>query len=238
MNFEAASLPPGCLSDLKLDASFAGEARAVREVEAHIARCTECRARHAELAAERQAFLAQRPEFEVPQKSRRARTRVAVLSGFAVAAAALLWAAPHVQPDVPGVRLKGGPRLDYYVQREAAASRGTTLTKLAPGDRVRFSYTSERSAYLAVYGLDARGQASVFYPAAQGAARVEPGADQLLETAVELDDALGSEQVFAVFCDAPFLVEPLRLALFAQRTLEARSGCRIDKLGWTKESTP
>ena len=53
--------------------------------------------------------------------------------------------------------------------------------------------------------------------------------------AIELDESLGREQIFAVFCDRPLDPEALRAALTAHRT---PAGCGGDSFTWRKQARP
>jgi hypothetical protein len=61
------------------------------------------------------------------------------------------------------------------------------------------------------------------------------GADIALENSVELDDALGEERVFAVFCDSAIAVEELRSSLERTGDIQTGSGCTVDRSAFVKE---
>jgi hypothetical protein len=230
--------PEGCLTDLTFDAWFAGEltAAATAAAEAHIATCDRCRNLRAEFAAQRQAFFAVRPALEsksAPVARRRRRALVSLGAFAAAAALAVVVSLVQVEPE-PVVRAKGGPSIGFFVERGGSAKRGTAGEVVYPGDRVHFTYTSDKPRYLAIYSIDSRGAASAFFPDGDRAERLSAGSDSSLSSAVELDDAPGLETVFAVFCDSDFSVEQLRKSLAERRSLEAPSGCSLDVLTWAK----
>lgn len=233
--------PPGCLSDLALDRLFAGELAGVarKAADDHLRGCERCRHKRAEMAAEREAFLGLRPQPEPAMRPLRrrglpARPGLAAVMALAAALAAFVLLVARRGPE-EGVRRKGGEQVGFLVERGGAAERRSPSAVLHPGDRVRFTYTVLRDAHLAIYGLDASGVASVYFPASERAERVRAGAETVANTAVELDGVLGSERIFALFCDAGFAVEPFRKALAQARTLEAPEGCRLRTFEWRKE---
>jgi len=240
--FGTRERPEGCLSDLTFDAWFAGElaAGAAAAAEAHVAGCDRCGHRRAEFAAQRQEFFAVTPEIDWrpalgnrARNQRRRQTLVTLATLAAAAALVVLVSRVREQPEAI-VRAKGGPSVGFFVQRGESSQRGASGEVVYPGDHIRFAYTSDRPRYLAIYSLDSRGKASIFFPDGDLAERVPAGSDSSLRSAVELDDAPGLETVFAVFCDADFSVERLRKSLAERRTLEAPSGCSLDVLTWAK----
>jgi hypothetical protein len=106
---------------------------------------------------------------------------------------------------------------------------------LRPGDQLRFTATLERPKHLAILSRDARGVASVYYPAGAVTTALAAGADIALENSVELDDALGEERIFAVFCDAAIEVEELRSTLERTGDIQAGPGCTLDRSAFVKE---
>jgi hypothetical protein len=242
MSWEARSRPEGCLTDLKLDAWFAGDLPDVARsaVVEHLAQCAHCRERRDAFASEREQFLALRPEPPVGTRpARNALARVAwIAAGLAATAALLLVARPTAVPDDQATRRKGGAQLGFFVERAGRAQPGVSGQVVHPGDRIRFTYSSDRALFLAIYGRDASGAASVYYPAGERAARVAEGYGALLDSAVELDGVLGAESVFALFCPDAFALEPPRAALAVGGSLEPQAACRIETLAWTKEAAP
>ncbi|HMI93789.1 MAG TPA: hypothetical protein VK509_20590 [Polyangiales bacterium] len=246
MSWEARNRPEGCLTDLKLDAWFAGdlpgdERSALAD---HLSDCVRCRERRDALANEREAFLAQRPEPPVGTRpTRKKRSHAAWISAGLIAmgliaTATLLVVRPTAVPDDQPTHRKGGAQLGFFVERAGLAQPGVAGQVVHPGDRIRFSYSSDRAAYLAIYGRDASGTASVYYPAGADAARVPEGYGALLDSAVELDGVLGAEIVFALFCPDAFALEAPRAALAGRGSLEPQAACRVETLAWIKERAP
>ena len=67
-----------------------------------------------------------------------------------------------------------------------------------------------------------------------------PGAsrERFLDSSVKLDEALGPEQIWAIFCDEPFEVAPLTRRLKRGGGLEVGSGCTVDRLDIIKAKRP
>lgn len=229
--------PERCASDLQLDRLSAGEMSADERsnLEAHLSSCSACCARHRTFAAEREAYLATRPQRPHPRWRRRTdprrwRTVGAVLLA-AVAASFLMLRFDRE----PGVRLKGRPHIGFFVTRNGSARRAEPGYRVRGGERVRFVYSSPQPAYLAIYGRDARGVVSVFYPPGERAQRVTAGTDVFLDSEVELDDVLGEESVYAVFCEQEFTVNNFEVQLASSGAPELYDGCLEDRLTWVKE---
>lgn len=121
-------------------------------------------------------------------------------------------------PARPGTQAKGaGPRLKIYVRRGTAVVEADALDHWRPGDVLGFAYSSVQPRYLAVLGRDATGSVSVYYPRGPTAARAEPGQDVAFGDGIELDDTLGEEVVYGVFCAHAVEVARLRAALARMR---------------------
>lgn len=240
--------PESCLSDLAFEELETGElgsdARAA--IEAHLAGCTRCRDRRAELLAEHGALLAAAPDLASLAPARahapRARPRSQVIAlgatVLALAAAALLVLEPRGPQATPDTRGKGAPHLGFFIKRGERVLPGESGAGVRAGDLVRFTYSSDRERYLALINLDARG-AQVYFPADEGAAkRMRAGSEVALDFSVELDATEGDEQVFGLFCDRPLELAPVRAALLRDRALPELSGCAVDRVMLRKELAP
>ncbi len=246
--------PPDCLSDLVLDEWRAGEiddpAR-VAELEAHVAGCERCRARKSAFDEQARSYLEKNPAFVPPlrarskQQSRRSRRMQLFAAGAsalaAAAALALVLRTPEKSPvggEESGTRIKGDSHVAFFVKRGDRVVKGGPGEQLQPGDQLRFTATLQRPKHLAILSRDARGVASVYYPAQPVTTPLRAGADIALENSVELDDVLGEERIYAVFCDGPIVVEELRTALERTGEISVSAGCSVDRSAFVKEPKP
>lgn len=244
-----------CLSDLELDewASDELEGSMRAQVQMHLASCPRCQTRHEQLELAREQFFAAAPSFEShaerfvkePRTSRETSSfrglsvrsfvsrRVAVGASLAAAAALALVVA---LPRDGETRSKGGASIGYFVKRGAQVEQGDAATVLHPGDFIRFTYTTDRDRYFALFDHDPQATV-VYYPSGSSAAQVRAGRAVALDFSVELDETLGVERVHAVFCPRPFDLAPLRAALAEAGRLDVPSDCQIDTLTLRKEAT-
>jgi hypothetical protein len=155
---------------------------------------------------------------------------------LAAAAAVALLARPAV--DEGGTRVKGSAHVAYHVKRGDRVFRGSTEQPLHPGDLLRFTATTDRARHLAIFSLDAHGTATVYYAPRLATDVVGPGTDLPLETSVELDDSMGEERLFALFCDEPIGVESVREGLAQARSIVPRPGCTVNVVRVSKEPPP
>ncbi|HKP58328.1 MAG TPA: DUF4384 domain-containing protein [Polyangiales bacterium] len=239
-----------CATDLVLDEWSSGELDELTSarVAEHVARCERCSARHANLEAVRQAFLAESPSFRLhsarfgapPARTAAVRSSwrerhwepiklaLASLATAAFTATIVVWVGPGTEPPAAS-RTKGTAHVDFFVKRGSQVRRGQRGDSLAPGDALRFTYTNPERSYFALFNLDAQA-ASVYFPSAARAAPLQAGSQVALDFSVELDAQLGQERVFGVFCPEPFELEPLRAALAANRSLPERPRCQVDEI--------
>ncbi len=233
--------PEACLSDFALDRRLAGELdeQEEREARAHLETCDRCAGRFGELARERDAFRAEPvpPAFETPSRRKASRARlVAATSVLAMAAAILLFV--RFRPG-DGTRPKGDAvRLGFYVKHGESVRLGGSGEHVAPGDALRFVYTARRTRHLAILSVDGARHATVYYPSGGAAAPAPPGDEVALPVSTVLDDALGEETIYGVFCPDAFAVEPLRLALeVSPDHAPLAPGCVVEKLTLRKDAT-
>lgn len=237
MTLPAPQRAHDCLSDLAFDRLFAGESSADGVAE-HLAACERCRVRHAALHDERERFLRRVPNFELPRSRSPWRSPLRMGAGGLLLAAAAVLSWLRVPPEPARERLKGAPHIGFFVTHNGVSTRATPAYRVRPGEQVRFVYSNARDAYLAIYGIDAQGTTSVYFPAGAWAQRVPAGSDVLLESAVELDQVLGHELVYALFCDAAFAVEAQRKALIGSpgSAPTAPAHCELDAVSWVVEA--
>jgi hypothetical protein len=236
------------VSALTLDRLYAGEptGEALERIDAHLRECARCRARRAQLHAQYAAFLEQAPTLDdhgvlVPPAVRdvaRANVRAdklrqrfaarSVLSWACAAVAAagvcvLVWRAP--EPSTSDTRSKGsGPQLGLFIKHGARVQRGADHDVVHAGDVLRFSYSSPKAAYLAIFERDAV-DTTVQYPSGAHAARIQAGNDVAFDFGVELDDGPSDETIYGVFCPRPFELEPIRTRLQSASDLQLDPAC-------------
>jgi hypothetical protein len=244
-------LPDGCISDLGFDRWHAGELEEAEaeDLEMHLRGCTSCREREQQLSEQAQTFLAQFPKLElqgrtgtlvVPLKSRR--WRALSLLGAGLAAAAGLALVLRQGPPAPtsfsdtGARSKGAARIGFHVKHGTRVFTGTEGQNLYPGDQVRFVVSTSKPQHLAILSRDGAGKVSEYYPGTGQSCAIPMGQNLALETSVELDSTLGTEELWGVFCDAPFSVEPLRSTLASRHALPTSLGCTVDRLHFIKQA--
>jgi hypothetical protein len=234
MNARLEPRAEGCLSDLAIDVLLAGDASPddAEAARSHAASCETCKARLAALTKEKEAFAA---PLVVPRPARAARARrfqtVAFgASALALAAALFLVVRSKPRPDTPGetTRSKGSSHIGFYVKHGGAVTLGAPGQIVAPGDALRFVYSTGEAKHLAVLSLDGARHASVYYPSGGAAERIEPGRDQALPRSTILDATLGKETLYGLFCDAPVTLEPLRADLEATGMVPSPPGCEVD----------
>lgn len=244
------------------------EPGAVQALTQHLEGCSRCRGRHALLEAQANAFLERFPKLELPgaistssgpgrvqsiragaanshapvsgKAWRRAWTLASGLAGLAAAALAFLLLRPvePVATGETGTRIKGSARFGFFVKRGDRVWSGGDGEVVHPGDQLRFTLTTVRPSHTAILSLDGAGVASVYHPSGTRSQHLGVVRDRALDQSIELDGALGPERLWAVFCDQPFELEPLRAQLETDRELDAPPGCTLDRLSLTKRSSP
>lgn len=247
-----------CVTDLAFDEWFAEECtpRQRALIEEHVGSCTRCRLRCELLERERSVFLETYPTLAAHvQRVREPRQidRVAVGRDgriyLTLAVAALTFAAlfawlpssswfNRTEPDANSERRKGAKQqLGFYVKRGQHVRWGNSSDPVYPGDLLRFTYTSSAPTYFALLGLDARG-ARIYFQSRGRAVRIEAGNDKPLDFSLELDEQLGSERLFAIFCPYVYSLAPLVERLETSGELPEQSGCRVEKLTLIKKAPP
>lgn len=188
----------------------------------------------------------------------RRRALLAVAPALAAAAAALLWLrAPAPTPTTgatgdtgatgatgatsdPGAqaiasagrvteRVKGSAHVTVFVVRDGAARAAAPGEIVHPGDTLQLTYTAAGPAHLAVLSRDGAGVGSIYFDDHGRAAAIAPGQDVSLPHSIVLDDTLGRETLYGLFCAHAVDLEPLRQRLEAA-TFAAPAGCRVEEL--------
>lgn len=237
-------LRPQCASDLALDRLLAGdlEAELRAQVIAHCEACMRCALRYETLSRQRSAFLERIPSWERMHAQHGAASRgngvgrmwwgggALVLAAGALLVFAL---APGVLPN--GTRNKGGPYIGAYVKHGERVARAGDGSAVSAGDRVRFTYSSDRPVHFALLNRDAQ-RATTYFPLGAQAERVAAGHDVALDFSIQLDAVPGREQVYGLFCEQPEPLEPVLAALQATGRLPPLPHCRVDTLTLEKVS--
>ena len=138
-----------------------------------------------------------------------------------------------------GTRTKGtSVKLGFYVKHGEHVRLGGPGERVSPGDALRFVYTTQNARHLAILSVDGARRASIYYPSGTTSAPVAAGDDIALPMSTVLDDTLGDETIFGVFCAESFAVEPLRAALEASPDqAPALAGCVVEELTLRKDVT-
>jgi hypothetical protein len=219
-----------CFSALQFDRFLIGEldASEAEHLRGHVAGCARCAAALDELKAAseeplpppRIVPLAARPRF--PLRS------LAAAVGLAAAASLLLVIRP------PGTRLKGpGFTLGMYVDHGGEVRRAAPGETVAPGDALRFAVTAPVDVYVAVLSVDPKGRASIYFPAGARAELVRAGTDVALPLGTRLDDTVGEERIFGLFCSSAIDLEPLRVRL-ERGASDIPDGCQVTRWSFVK----
>jgi len=96
---------------------------------------------------------------------------------------------------------------------------------LHAGDVLKFHYDTARHDYLFLVGVDEQGNVSTWYPEKAGASvPIARGINIPLPEAVQLDDYVGKERVFALFTGVPLSHVEVEGAVKSAMTLAAASG--------------
>ena len=255
-------LPEGCISDLGFDEWRAGEldAKTIETYEAHLEQCERCQRRHDAIEAQAEAFLQKFPTLDLPRANAadnvarlRQRQRSSLgwatgaIAGLLAAAAAIVLlvrsppgagdGAPHTDSAF-SVRSKGSSHIGFFVKHGDDVRQGSDGQVVRPGDQLRFTLTSQKPQHVAILSLDGAQVASIYYPRGAKSATVTRVRDEAVNSSVQLDDTLGEEHVFGIFCDSPFDLEPLRDGLQRRGKLPELPGCTVDELTILKEAAP
>jgi hypothetical protein len=151
------------------------------------------------------------------------RAVVGAAAGLAVALAAAFilvpWALSPCCGETLQVKGKGNHRVRFFVHDGAAGTvrEGVFGETVRPGDRIRFAFndTALGDRSVALLSRDAAGKVSVYFPdgARQTAPPPPPSADGLIAYSVQLDETLGPETLYAVYCAGAVALEPMQTAL-------------------------
>jgi hypothetical protein len=158
---------------------------------------------------------------------------------LAAAASLALWLSSGEEASEWATRSKGAARIDFFVKSNDGVRRGTPGEVVRGGDALRFVVPRAESRYVVILGRDSRGVSSVYFPAGREGERVPASAEPVgsglaLPSSVVLDDAPGSERLYAVFCEQPAPVAELARELERSGRIAAREGCELAETFVTK----
>ncbi len=237
------SKTPECLSDFALDLVIVEHSQSPGQA-AHLKDCQRCCARLQLLQSDREAYEKSLPHRRLPAKTKA--TKPSWLSGFrwqfpvvivGLAVAFLFFVNTSDSVPPQGVRLKGnGLGFDYYVLRSGKTLAGSSLSQLQAGDRVRFSVYTKQNTQLAIFSIDGNGTRSVFFSDGEKSSSVAGASSEiLLNESVVLDESLGEEDVYALFCKQPFALAEV-MNEWRTKNQMVRKGCQVLTLKWEKVS--
>src|SRR5208283_2903392 len=143
-----------------------------------------------------------------------------------------------LRPAAVEVRSKGAATsLGMYVQHDQTVRRALPGEAVAPGDVVRFVYSSQEPRFLAILSVDGAGVASVYFPNGPQAMRMPAAEETPLPLGTRLDGTLGEERVVALFCEHSQELEPVRRALqAASAALPEVPGCTLATFHFSKRA--
>ncbi|KFE67752.1 DUF4384 domain-containing protein [Hyalangium minutum] len=191
------------------------------QLEARLMESPRDRARLEELRADSAAFLIQHPPAPLVARFRRQRRRrggswhwptlltEVLLVGAAVGMLLVLQGDSLLRllRDEPDFSVKGSVVLVMYRKEGDTGIPVSQNARLAPNDALRFEVRAPASGYVAVLSRDGRGAAFVYYPFDGVDAALYDASQPLLPGAIELDDTLGQEDVYALYSAEPFGLE-------------------------------
>ena len=225
---------PACPSKLTLSRADHGElaADAAERIRAHVEGCERCAAYLAAAATARDAlspaasmaFARRVVERAEPRRSGWAWLRGPALLGAGACVALLLAVGLRGEPPEPagepdGILIKGTGSLTVHCKR---AGETFVLAPDAPvraGDALRFEiFSGAPQTHALVIGIDARGAVSVYAPfGGEAGVKITPGAPNLLDDAILLDDSG---------------LDELLVALVSAQRIEAESAKRAARDAW------
>ena len=221
------------VSDLTWDRLHAGSLAPalVDQVRHHAAACSSCAARGAALDAAHRRFIAAPP----PLRASRVHAWRVMVPAFAVAAAALV--VVLVGGEREATRMKGGFGVTVFAGRGRDAVPLGAGDAIFPGDRLQLSYSAPRDGHLAVLSIDGADRVEAYFPSSETTWPAAAGHQIALPVSTELDDVLGDERLWIVFCDRPRPLAPL-IAVLAERGVAAEPppGCEVQRLRFAKRS--
>ncbi|HXS16161.1 MAG TPA: DUF4384 domain-containing protein [Polyangiaceae bacterium] len=241
-----------CPSDLELDRYVLSELSPSRQqaLEVHLRSCASCQAHLSEVERATQRLQHSYPTFtalhrkfrgqRAPASTRRPRMWTLASLGVAAAVTLSLWWSDAMIKEATtqsnGLRSKGSLSFSYHVKRADHVFEGGMDEVLKSGDAIQFTVRTNQPGYLAIFSVDGKGTTNVYYPLGALAASL-PSGHHTLPLSTVLDEVLGHERIWAMFCGAPFELEPLRKKLQAEGpgALDQKQ-CRSEVLSFEKRA--
>lgn len=229
------------ISDLRWDQLLAGELAAElrTEAEAHAKDCSPCKARLAELTAEREAFRFRAPPPALAKPARSLRWTMPIAGVLAAAAVMMLVLQVRGgEEELVYEGSKGGKiELMLFAGKPEQLTALNVDDKLFAGDLLQAGYSSPADGYGAVLSLDGAGVASSYVPAIGDAMVLLPaGERRSFPASTQLDDVLGSERIAVVWCHRARPLAPLLEELQRTQTIGKIDDCAIRVFAVSKAS--
>lgn len=244
MSFETRCVPDALLERYLTDSLSAADRD---QLEARLTKSPRDRDRLEELRADSAAFLIQHPPGPLVARFRRQRRRrgwrhwptlltEVLLVGAAVGMLLVLQGDSLLRHE-PDFSVKGSVVLVVYRKEGDTGIPVSQNARLAPNDALRFEVRAAASGYVAVLSRDGQGDVNVYYPFSREGAAPYDTSQPLLPEAIELDDALGKEDVYALYSADPFALEWSLEALRQGRLLEeaAERNVSVGHFSFVKE---
>ena len=118
---------------------------------------------------------------------------------------------------------------------------GTPHQRVHPGDQLRFGFDGQPDGcHVALLGRDAGGKASAYFPDRGAAAAPLPAsADGLLPYSIVLDQTLGPETIYALYCRQAVPLPPLQSALGRSAgAITWPPSCKVEQVQLEKTPRP
>jgi hypothetical protein len=234
------------------------------DVESHVRGCRRCATRQEARQLERRQFQETAPPLPFQARPAAAVVEDAALvtrkrQGFfsrkwplfgagaalavALAAAFILvpWALSPCCSETIQIKGKGSRRVRFFVHDGVAGTvrEGESGETVHPGDRIRFAFNHDAlgDRRVAVLSRDAAGKVSVYFP--DGVRQTAPpppsSADGLIAYSIQLDETLGPETLYAVYCTGAVALEPMKIALSRRVLPTWPTSCQVETIMFDKK---
>ncbi|MHB8872950.1 MAG: hypothetical protein ACYC8T_04620 [Myxococcaceae bacterium] len=178
------------------------------------------RARVAELRADSQAFLTLHPPGQMAARYEKQAAKkpwwqlpslLAPLGAAMALATVLLISRPPEDPYLT----KGKVALTVHRREGVSSVQVRQGEALKAGDAIRFEVVAPGPGFVAVVSRDPSGQVTVYHPYGGRAAAPYDSRAPLLATAIELDQVVGIEEIYALYSKQAFPLEGVLEAIAA-----------------------